>query len=360
MSDMREEMLRTLDRIAEDTVTAAVRQALDVRVSDASAGLAAKRLPALGEIPLWQALEAAGITALGGAGGDDDVTFPDAMALVHRAAFHALAVPIGETIIARRIVRRHGLGDAEATTTLVPPAAARDARLSEGRLTGRARGVPWGRGVGRAIVAASGASSSRLVLADVSAAGAGEGANMAGEPRDDVDLGRARVLSSVAVEDAARMLETEGALLRAVQMAGAASSALDHCLRWVGERVQFGKPIAKHQAVQQLMAQLASEVAAAGAAVDLAVDASHEQAARFETAIAKARAGEAAGKVATISHGVFGAMGFTREHPLHYATRRLWSWRNEFGGEAYWQADIGRAVVANGGKALWAKLTERE
>lgn len=360
MSDMRGEMLRTLDRIAEDTVTPAAREALDVRVSDADRGQAAKRLPALDEIALWQALEAAGITALGGTGADDDVTYPDAMALVHRAAAHALAVPLGETIIARRMIRRYGLGDPDITTTLVPPAAAPDARFSEGRLTGHARGVPWGRNVSRAIIAAGTAAGSQLVVADISAAGAGEGANMAGEPRDDIDLGRARALSSIAMDDAARVLETEGALLRAAQMAGAASGALDHCLRWVGERIQFGKPIAKHQAVQQLMAQLASEAAAAGAAVDLAVDASHEQAARFETAIAKARAGEAAGKIATISHALFGAMGFTREHPLHYSTRRLWSWRNEFGGEAYWQADIGRTVAAKGGKALWTKLTERE
>jgi len=52
-------------------------------------------------------------------------------------------------------------------------------------------------------------------------------------------------------------------------------------------------------------------------------------------------------------------MGFTREHPLHYATRRLWSWRDEFGAEAYWQTEIGRAVAAKGADRLWAMLTER-
>ena len=33
-------------------------------------------------------------------------------------------------------------------------------------------------------------------------------------------------------------------------------------------------------------------------------------------------------------------MGYTQEHPLHFATRRLWSWRDEFGNEAYWQERI--------------------
>ena len=69
--------------------------------------------------------------------------------------------------------------------------------------------------------------------------------------------------------------------------------------------------------------------------------------------------GEAAGKAANIAHASFGAMGFTREHALHYSTRRLWAWRNEFGGESFWQAEIGRSVAKAGGDRLWATLTAR-
>ena len=49
-------------------------------------------------------------------------------------------------------------------------------------------------------------------------------------------------------------------------------------------------------------------------------------------------------------------MGFTQEHPLHFATRRLWSWRDEFGHEAFWQERIGRLACADGGDALWRRL----
>ncbi len=63
-------------------------------------------------------------------------------------------------------------------------------------------------------------------------------------------------------------------------------------------------------------------------------------------AVAKARVGEAAGKVAEVCHQVHGAMGFTQEHPLHFATRRLWSWRDEFGHETFWQERIGRLVCS--------------
>ena len=45
-------------------------------------------------------------------------------------------------------------------------------------------------------------------------------------------------------------------------------------------------------------------------------------------------AGEAATRGAGIAHQVHGAIGFTHEHALHFATRRLWAWRDEFGSDA--------------------------
>ena len=71
-----------------------------------------------------------------------------------------------------------------------------------------------------------------------------------------------------------RIVEAEGALLGRCRWLGRLARVLDLSLVWVNERIQFGKPIAKFQAIQHLMAQLASEVAAASAAADLAVEAS--------------------------------------------------------------------------------------
>jgi acyl-CoA dehydrogenase len=88
----------------------------------------------------------------------------------------------------------------------------------------------------------------------------------------------------------------------------------------------------------------------------MAIDAWEADDFPFAVAVAKARTGEAAGKVAEIAHQVHGAMGFTHEHPLHFATRRLWSWRDEFGSDAYWQERIGRLVCEAGGAALWPRL----
>jgi acyl-CoA dehydrogenase len=105
-----------------------------------------------------------------------------------------------------------------------------------------------------------------------------------------------------------------------------------------------------------MLAEAAGEFAASAAAADGAAIAWGSPAFPQATALAKARVGEASGKVAAICHQVHGAMGFTHEHPLHFSTRRLWSWRDEFGGEAHWQEMIGRSVCADGGEALWDTL----
>jgi acyl-CoA dehydrogenase len=47
----------------------------------------------------------------------------------------------------------------------------------------------------------------------------------------------------------------------------------------------------------------------------------------------------------------------TDEYALHHATLRLWSWREEFGNEAAWSIDLGRALCAAGADNLWPTLT---
>ena len=69
--------------------------------------------------------------------------------------------------------------------------------------------------------------------------------------------------------------------------------------------------------------------------------------------------GEAAGKVAETCHQVHGAMGFTYEHSLHHATRRLWAWREEFGNETHWATQLGHMVAARGADALWPFVAAR-
>jgi alkylation response protein AidB-like acyl-CoA dehydrogenase len=154
-----------------------------------------------------------------------------------------------------------------------------------------------------------------------------------------------------------------GAAARAMQITGALEAILDITVGYANERVAFGRPIGKFQAVQHNLARLAGEAAAALAAAGSAADAisngADEEAVFLEAASAKIRAGEAAGEGAAIAHQVMGAIGFTREHTLHRFTQRLWAWRDDFGNESQWAVKLGNRVAANGADALWPMLAAR-
>ena len=327
MTDIRDEMLRTLDRVVEASLTIAEREKADGH------GPSDK---------LWAALTEQGMTALGET--DSEIPFADAMALVARAGYHAVPVPLAETVMARRLLSRAGLKIPDGAISLALQRVAGSKRLP---------GVPYARAVRHLVVA----DANTLHLIDAQGAVIRNHHNQAGEPRDEVDMAKGRLVETIAMPNAAHILMTEGALMRSIQLAGALSRTLEHCLTWVNDRVQFGKPIARFQAIQHALAIMASEVAAARAATDMAIDASTKEADWFAVAVAKSRTGEAAGKTAAAAHAAFGAMGFTREHPLHYSTRRLWAWRDDFGSEVVWQAMLGRHIAAKGGEKLWETLT---
>ena len=129
--------------------------------------------------------------------------------------------------------------------------------------------------------------------------------------------------SAPSAVDYAGRLRRMGAALRAEQMAGALEGSLEQSLRYAADRHQFGRPIAKFQAVQHNLAVLAGEVSAATASADAAVCAIARHGIEDErtflaVAAAKIRCGQAAGAGAAIVHQVHGAMGFTREYSLQH------------------------------------------
>jgi acyl-CoA dehydrogenase len=316
---------------------------------------------------LWNAAEQAGLTLAlvpeerGGAGLD----YGDVALLIRRSAYHTVPVPLAETILAKTLWAKAG-GEPVAGAVTLAPTNARDAltvvraRGGGATLSGRAERVPWGAQAGHALVFAHDEDGSgHLCLVPRGGATATSLRNLAFEPRDTL------LFEGVAIPEAAirpapdgleEALMVQGAALRTQQMAGAMERCLDYALTYANERVQFGRPIGKFQAIQHMLAIAAGQVAASIAAADSLSDADEDPGFSFLVAIAKARVGEAAGQVAAICHQVHAAMGFTQEHPLHFATRRLWSWRDEFGAEAFWQARIGRLVCAQGGEALWPTI----
>jgi acyl-CoA dehydrogenase len=181
---------------------------------------------------------------------------------------------------------------------------------------------------------------------------------------DAAPVGHARVSLPATVVHAL------GALFRTAQMSGALETILDLAVAYAGERVQFGKPIGSFQGIQQELARLAGQVAAAGTAAEVAFRAASEAESfggaigragdpSFEIACAKVVVGEAAELGPRIAHQVHGAIGFTYEHSLHFATRRLWAWRSEFGTTEEWAALLGGVTLAAGADALWPSVTAR-
>ena len=100
-------------------------------------------------------------------------------------------------------------------------------------------------------------------------------------------------------------------------MIGLAQGALDHVLRYVQEREQFGRPIGDFQGVQFQIAELATQVEAARLLVYNAArlkDAG--QPFMVPAAMAKLFSSEAAQRVSSVCIDLFGGYGFTREYPV--------------------------------------------
>ena len=197
------------------------------------------------------------------------------------------------------------------------------------------------------------------------------GSNFAGEERDTLHFAHARIhaIGQLQIADVQEPVWLFGALIRACMLVGALESSLDKAVGYANERAQFGKAIGKFQAIQQQLAQMAGAIGAARMATQVALRSACDalqaepgwrSSLAFDVAVAKVCAGEAATLATSIAHQVHGAIGFTHEHTLHFTTRRLWSWRDEFGSDSQWADVLGQAAIAAGGKGFWAGLTERQ
>jgi alkylation response protein AidB-like acyl-CoA dehydrogenase len=230
-------------------------------------------------------------------------------------------------------------------------------------LSGRATRVPWGARAAHVVVVADAGGAPMIALVAGASAKTEADASLAREPRDTLTWSGAPVVAAAPLRGrlGKQPVWAGGALVRSAQMAGGLEFLLAQSVKYVTERKQFGRPLAAFQAIQQNLALLAGHTAAAGMAAQQAfhvVERTGEGGdATFEIAVAKVRTGEAAGLGAGIAHQAHGAIGFTYEHSLHFVTRRLWSWRAEFGAESHWSVALGRAVAARGAEALWPHMT---
>jgi acyl-CoA dehydrogenase len=347
MNELQTILADTVSRLFTDRLTQDLRESAEKGVWPAS---------------LWQQVEENGLTlpqipeARGGGGG----TWQDAYIVVSAAGRFAVPLPLAETMAGAWLLAESGLDVPTGPLSVAPVHPADRLELARDgsgwRLSGAATRVPWGRAAGHVAVMAGG----QVALVPAGSARVEPDVNLALEPRDTLAWDGAPV---IAAAPASRLpadgLRLYGALVRSAQMAGGLEYLLAQTVRYVSERKQFGRPIGSFQAIQHQLALLAGHTAAAGIAAANAFRAADRGDAAFEIAVAKVRTGEAAGLGAGIAHQCHGAIGFTYEHALHFVTRRLWSWRAEFGAEGYWAGEIGRGAALRGGDALWSHITAR-
>lgn len=108
----------------------------------------------------------------------------------------------------------------------------------------------------------------------------------------------------------------------AAQAVGIGQAALDHAIAYAKQRVQFGKPIAKTQAVSFMLADMATKVSAARLLTYQAVWAK-DQGRHFgkEAAMAKMYASDTAMSIASDAVQIFGGNGFLRNYPVERLLR---------------------------------------
>jgi len=97
---------------------------------------------------------------------------------------------------------------------------------------------------------------------------------------------------------------------------GVAGGALKHAIQYANERIQFGKPISKHQMVQAQIADMVVEHQAAQMLVYKAAWLKDQgKPNQYETSVAKLAASEAAVHAANEAMKIFGSFGFSTEYP---------------------------------------------
>ncbi len=258
----------------------------------------------------------------------------------------AVPLPVAETMGANRLLALAGLPLAAGAAGL---ARADHLTIVAGKLTGEVARVAWGMNLD-CLALAVGDTLYRVPRSGWHVAQAGHALNFQPRPTLAIDW---------AIDAGAPLPHcplAEGATLRAFQIAGALEAALDMTIAHTATRVQFGKTLSKFQAVQHELAKLAGELACATAAADLAAEAL-ARGDLLGVAAGTLRAREAAGTGAAIATQMHGAIGFTREYPLHLFTTSLYTWRDEFGGQVMWAKLLGGALLAAGATGYWPMVT---
>jgi len=306
---------------------------------------------------LWHTLEELGIllALVDEENGGSGLNWEDVEPTLRCCGRHGAPVPLPETLLANWVLAAGGLALPTGFVTVSTALYQLDAN---DKLHGRDSDVAWAPLCENIVAIAERGDNKYVCLLSQKQCQVEPQETLAREPSGAPNLVG---VTPLAIAGAPKTICGLGLLpylasQRSVQIGGALEELLSLCVEYANTREQFGRPIGKFQAIQHAIAELASQTAAAQVAGQYAfrqIDAGN---AEHGGMIAKIRAGQAAGRGAEIAHQVFGAIGFTDEHSLHYLTRRLWQWRCEAGSEFWWSERLGQKAITAGGDGLWPSI----
>ncbi|HET7735904.1 MAG TPA: acyl-CoA dehydrogenase family protein [Nocardioidaceae bacterium] len=297
----------------------------------------------------WDRLADHGFTTIGipeelsGAGGDDAA----AIAVIEEVARAGVSLPLLEHLwLAGWALAHQGLPLPAGVCGFAT------AELSIGRagedwvVTGSAARVPWARVADQLVLVAPEVGT---VVVPVTAVAIQPASDVLGVPQDRVGLdsvrlpaGAVRASSPSSEEIAARVLAG-----RLSQIRAAARAALKITLRYVTTREQFGRPLARFQAVQQRLACAAAEVALLDMGAELARHGSP-----LDAAMARVDAARSVAVVSSQAHQLHGAMGVTAEYGLGRLTLAMRAWLSSTGPDDAWHRRVGAALSED----LWRSV----
>jgi acyl-CoA dehydrogenase len=311
--------------------------------------------------PTWAGLADAGfpwvgiVEPRGGSGG----TLFDLGAIVRATGAHAASVPLAETaMLGGWLLAEAALPLPDGPVSVAPDIGA---RLGDDGLSLTAP-IAWARHAERIVfVSTTGDGVHPLsrhgVVVSVrpDQVAIAPGANLAGEARDRVTVTAPPEEWERAPlpDQAAHRLRLRGSLSRSLMAAGALSAVAQLTVDYTNERRQFGQPVARFQAVQQHLVAVAQCAAKAEMAAAVALRAVAAGGGHDEVAAARVVIDDSITIATRSAHQAHGAMGVTREYRLHQFTRRLWSWRHEWGTTREWRRQLGRAALAGGADDLF-------
>lgn len=297
---------------------------------------------------LWNLTDQLGFTRvglaedLGGSGG----SLSDALTILVGAGRHAAPLPLAEGYLGATLLSNARAELPPGFLTVALAGHAEERPSADGSVAVTLRQVAWAETAACVVALVPGPAAARLVAVDPRPWVVRTGEDLAGEPIATLDISATpEVIAGTPVGlDEFFWL---GALYRTAQIAGALQTVAELTQRYTQERVQFGRPIGQFQAVQQHIVTVAQAAELTTTSLWIAAHAWARDGGRYslEIATAKLVANESARVAARAAHQAHGAIGMTREYPLHRYTRRLTLWRNQFGTERQLAARIGRAVT---------------